>query len=81
MEGHLTSETPPGTHSLSSHENSVGRVPVEGTLQDPQPALLNVSPQKQARLSSLHGPEGLRTHDSLVGSGAGEGRWGEQECE
>lgn len=42
MEGHLTSETPPGTHSLSSHEYSVGQVPVEGTLQDTQPALLNV---------------------------------------
>jgi len=42
MEGHLTSESPPGTHSLSSHENSVGRVPVEGALQDTQPALLNL---------------------------------------
>lgn len=42
MEGHLPSETPPGTHSLSSHENSVGRVPVEGALQDTQPALLNI---------------------------------------
>ena len=38
----MPSETPPGTHSLSSHENSVGRVPVEGALQDTQPALLNI---------------------------------------